>query len=674
MKKLFLFISIILCHSLFAQQEKDSLSVSGVDSLDTENLAEVVIIASPDSDHLDENKVLGSLEDNLEESTSVNMVRRGAYAWEPMLNGMSVERSLITLDGMRIFQACTDKMDPITSYVENTNLSKAVISNGQAGAEFGGTIAGSIDLERKSSGFKEKKNLAGSAFAGFESNNLQQIYGTALNYSSPRFFTDLDFSFRNAENYRAGHQSGQSSEIDFSQFTKYNISAITGFKINGHQEIEVSVIFDKATDVGYPGLPMDVSLAQAVIASLQFRHRHLSENIPLWETKVYFNTVEHVMDDSQRPDVPIRMHMPGWSKTQGFYTKIQGHYNQHFIKANLSGYRNNSLAEMTMFPNQPDEKNMFMLTWPDVNTSYVGLNIEDKIPLNPHASLVFQGGVGIHHNQIESELGLKGLRLFYPDLPDTKTRVLKSLSSKLSYHHGNFLYAFEMGYGERAPTVSEAYGFYLLNVNDNYDYIGNPYLKNEKSMHLNISTSFSKDKLSMDASVNYFHILDYIIGKPEIGIPPMNLTADGIKIYEQLSHASIFNAGFEMEYAPFSDWIFSADASYRYGQGANQTILPLIQPFHYNLKTRYEKESFFVEASVEGSTKNRNSPEFGETEKPAYAIANIAFSKNFSLTDKNLILKLGIENLFDLYYSTFADWFGIPRMGRNFYVNVVYKF
>ena len=44
------------------------------------------------------------------------MVKRGSYAWEPLINGMATERTVITIDGMRIFGACTDKMDPITSY------------------------------------------------------------------------------------------------------------------------------------------------------------------------------------------------------------------------------------------------------------------------------------------------------------------------------------------------------------------------------------------------------------------------------------------------------------------------------------------------------------------------------------------------------------------------------
>src|SRR5699024_12147929 len=91
------------------------------------------------------------------------MIKRGAYAWEPTINGMGSERSNITIDGMHIFSACTDKMDPITSYVEVTNLSSVDIASGQKGNEHGMSISGSINLVRKKSDYN-MKGTSGHAF------------------------------------------------------------------------------------------------------------------------------------------------------------------------------------------------------------------------------------------------------------------------------------------------------------------------------------------------------------------------------------------------------------------------------------------------------------------------------------------------------------------------------
>lgn len=675
MKRIILFIAILgTAFQVVGQVNQDSLQEAFLDSIQFRELGEVVVISNATARSMKDSKALGSLDNYLKNSSSVNMVRRGAYAWEPLLNGMATERSVITVDGMRIYHACTNKMDPVTSYVENTNLSKANINDGQSGAEHGGTIAGSIDLVRRKSGFKTFPKFGGSAFAGFESNNMQQIYGATLNYGSPNFFTDVDFTYRDAENYKAGQRSGLSSEVLYSQFTKYNLSAISGFKFNDRQHVEASVIFDKATNVGYPGLPMDVALAQATIASLQHSYRSPSPHVDFIETKAYYNTITHIMDDSRRPVVPIRMDMPGWSKTAGFYSKLAGNYNRHTFKATLSGHLNNSLAEMTMHPNNPNEADMYMLTWPDVNTIYAGINIEDNISLNDKLNLSIQGGIGGHYNEIRSETGLNSLHLFYPDLKATKLRSIKNLSGHLQLKNGRFQHKMGIGYGDRAPSVSEAYGFYLYNVNDNYDYIGNPNMKNEKSFSLEVSSGYTAEKISVRWKANYFYIKDYIIGKPQDEFFPMYITASGVKVYQQLEYAGILNTAMNVSYNILKDLLFQADASYRYGQGAQETILPSIQPLGYSAKLKYQKNSFFAEAGIEGCSKNRNSPEFGEIQKPAYMVANVALSNDFSIGNINLVVKLGVENLFDKYYSTFDDWFGIPKMGRNIFTNVIFKF
>ena len=342
-------ILLLLMNSLLHAQEKDS------DTTEVVSIKEIILIGSHPQVHQKEPKPLGSIDEYLETSARINMIKRGAYAWEPMLNGMATERTVITIDGMRIFGACTDKMDPITSYVEISNLSEATISSGQQGAENGATIGGSIDLKRRKPGFNETGWKAGVNTGG-ESNGEQKIVGAELEYANNSFYFNTDIMYRDAENYKAGGNR----EVLYSQFTKYNISAISGFKLSENQAIEGSFIYDEANDVGYPALPMDVSLARAIIGSVKYEQHQLSETIEHWETKVYFNTITHQMDDSKRPDVPIRMDMPGWSDTYGFYSKVNMSLEKHKLTANLSSFYNKSLAEMTMFPNDPNENDMFM--------------------------------------------------------------------------------------------------------------------------------------------------------------------------------------------------------------------------------------------------------------------------------------------------------------------------
>ncbi|HTO34978.1 MAG TPA: hypothetical protein VLZ72_01980, partial [Flavobacterium sp.] len=59
-----------------------------------------------------EMKMAVTVDEFLASSDQISFIKRGAYAWEPLLNNMSSERSTITIDGMHVFGACTDKMDP----------------------------------------------------------------------------------------------------------------------------------------------------------------------------------------------------------------------------------------------------------------------------------------------------------------------------------------------------------------------------------------------------------------------------------------------------------------------------------------------------------------------------------------------------------------------------------
>ena len=662
-KTRFTILLLLLFSALLAQETKK-------DSLQPIQMQEVIVIGKKAQLANKQSKILTSIDDYLQKSTKVDMIKRGAYAWEPLINSMSTERTLITIDGMRIFGACTDKMDPITSYVEVSNLSEATISSGQEGACYGSTIGGSIDLKRTRTNFRSQQWNANFT-SGFETNNAQKILGTAINYADSLVYVDVDFMYRDAENYKAGN----SKEVLFSQFKKRNFSATSGFKIGKNKLLEGSVIYDKATDVGYPALPMDVSIAEATIASLKFEYVPMHTLISNWETKAYFNTIMHQMDDTKRPFVPVHMDMPGWSKTFGYYSKIKANQGNHHFLVNLNSFYNKSLAEMTMYPANPDENLMFMLTWPDVRTFYNALFLEDQYSLNCHTTLKFTAGLGSHANKIASDFGLSSLQIFYPNMKAQKNRFLKSISTNYNHTKHSLLFGFGAAYGERAPSVTEAYGFYLFNSFENYDNIGNPNLKNEKSLEGNAYLGLKKEKVNLKITASYFHIEDYIVGKPDASLVPMTIGANGVKIYTALDYATIFNVSFTAEYQ-FSKLLkWNAQWVYSQGKDHENVNLPFISPLRYATSLLYTKEKISAEIILQGNTKQTHfSAIYGEDETPDYAIINMNLGYKFNLHQSKINTKFGVENILDTYYSTYSDWNNFPRQGRNFFVNASVDF
>jgi iron complex outermembrane receptor protein len=569
---------------------------------------------------------------------------------------------------MKIFCACTDKMDPVTSYVEIINLSKMNISSGIGGNPYASnSIGGSLDMKLHKAGFYEKSWKI-NANAAYETNGNYRILGGGLAYSSPSFYTNSGIFFRKSNDYLAGGKQ----EINFSQFEKLNLMSNTGFRLSENRIIEGTIIYDVASNVGYPALTMDVKSAKGFITSLSFRKEKLSEVFSEWESKVYFNTITHIMDDTKRPDVAMHMDMPGKSKTYGMYSTLKGSQIRHNYIINFDSYYNQSLAEMTMYTKNPADKPMFMYTWPDVRTFNAGVFLEDKYRLSLKNFIQISTKLALQRDGVQSDFGLNTLQIYYPEMDRFKNRFLWNISAKYLYYAKNIQFKIGSGYGLRAPSPSESYGFYLFNSFDNYDYLGNPQLKNESSWEGNLSFAVTKDKFKFNLDASYFYLYNYIIGKPDKTLSSMTINSSGVKVYENLNHASILNidANIKQSFLNYFNW--ANKVSYSLGEDDNNKALPLIAPFSYTSSVTFNRKRIYAEIKLQGAAKQyKYSSEYGEDQTPAYTVYGASVGYEFPLKKYIPSLKIGVENLFDRKYSTYSDWNHILRKGRNFYVNLM---
>lgn len=613
-------------------------------------------------------KMAVSVDEFLASSESISFVKRGAYAWEPLLNNMSSERTAITIDGMHIFGACTDKMDPITSYLESNNLSGIDIKSGQEGSMHGATVAGSIDLRKKNSPFGLDKKWSGSYQSGFEFNNNQFFNLANLSYSNEKLVADGSISFRKAGNY----SDGKNAIVQHSQYNKFNTSLGIAYKTSPLSSIRVDAIFDKAYDVGFPALPMDLWLSRALITSASYKQLFEQKLIKVWDTKIYYNAIEHYMDDTTRPENLVHMDMPGWSTTYGLLSKAS------LMKGNLTSevqwnaYQNVSIAEMTMYPQDRSNKTMFAYSWPWVTTSYSGLSANNTWYISEHSDLNFGGSLGYHYNFSKY---VEFNRIFHPDASQEKHRVLPALHAGYQFHQDAFDFSIGAGYGQRAPSVSEAYGYYIYNSFDRYDYIGNPDLKNETSYEINASAGYKTGRMGLQAKVNYFRIKDYIVGKILNMGSPMNYQSVGVKGYTALDYASLFNLSLRANYDILTHLHWTGSLTYARAMDNKGGHLPFIRPLSYQTNLHWMLGSFGLANAVNGDFAQYNfSSEYGEDLTPAYVIWNLSADYNFNLGKTKTTLQIGVENLLNHYYSTYADWGNIPRMGRNVFTSLKFNF
>ena len=633
-----------------------------------QNLDEVVIVS--DEGRGRKRSVKGqvaSIDEHLGELRNVNLVRRGSYAWEPVVNNMQTERLSTTIDGMKIFYACTDKMDPVTSYVESGNLQSISLNSGLDGnPQATGNIGGSLDLKLRKIGFEaypRQINLS----AGHEWNGHLQVYGADAAFSGYRAYLNTGVFYRDADCYQVG--GGQL--LNFSQFSKFNLFANAGLRLTDTDVLESTVIFDRATDVGYPALNMDVSKAQGFITSLSYKHQFSGAG---WETKVYYNHIIHIMDDTTRPDVAIHMDMPGDSWTTGLYslltTSLGGESRaQHDVAVNYDLYYNRLFADMTMYPGGAAP--MYMVTWPDVGTLNTGLAVTDNVSIDERQSLRLSGKLAWQQQRLNNEEGYSGQKVFFPLMTDSYHQTTGRIAASYQFSIFNSQFSIGTGWGSRAPTVTEAYGYYLNNTFDQYDYIGNPHLKNESAFELNANSQFSIFNFQFGVDANVFLFKDYIIGRLDDRLSAMTVGAEGVKVYRNLDHATIANLSLTADWQLTDRLAWSGKVSYSLGRDDEDNPLPLISPLSWRTELEYSYRHLQTRVEVKGNADQTDySAKYGESETPAWNIINLSAAYQFSIFNFQFSIRAGVENLFDKNYSSYSDWNNIPQKGRNIYLNL----
>lgn len=617
----------------------------------------------------------------------ISLIKRGSYAMEPQLNGFSGGQLNVTIDGMKMFGACTDKMDPITSYIEPVNLKSITLEHGTSGSLHGSNVGGSIDLSLREPENEGTKPFYTSISFGYESVARSRNILFSTGYSKNKWEWGLNGVYRKNDIYTAGN----GRKIPFSQFQKSNIHTVLKFLPDSGSYFKTDILYDLATDIGYPALPMDVSKARASIFALEYNS---IKEVYEFTSKVYYNSVYHVMDDSKRDSlffiedkvnntrdsVIMRMEMPGWSNTFGIFAQLSfrlNNRNKLIIKAD--NYINSSLAEMTMhmhFLGKPEDPPMYLQTWPEIRRSVTGIFIQNTTLFSSKSSLTVNGRIDYDSDKLMSDLAAEQFSVLNYNLAGKNVRYSGAVNLLFRYKIiSPLVLTIQSGIAERVPTISELYGFYLYNAYDGYDYIGNPGLKTEKSLSSRLAlTWYNKDlKINLSQSLNW--LKDYIMGVTNVDIPPMNFYTNGLRVYSNLPGAVLRSTDIQIMYSPVESFSFFLLTKYTYGKLNTGEPMPLISPLKNILSASYEYRKWTFQVDNETALRQtRINSGYGEAISPAYSIFNLKAGYHLMFAGAMMDFSIGVTNLFDKNYYEHLDWGHIPRPGRsiNFFLRLKY--
>ncbi|MBX3162991.1 MAG: TonB-dependent receptor [Bacteroidetes bacterium] len=637
------------------------------DSVKTVDLNEVCIHESADPENQSFNfyksSKLATTEDILSRMEGVNLIRRGAYGLEPTIRNYSAGQTNITIDGMRIYGACTDKMDPVSIYIEPVNLQSIQVAHGAAGALNGSTIGGQINFNLKEPDYFCNKKLHGQFSQSYATVNNGYNTTASLQQTLNKFSYRISGALRDADNYR----SGSGTIIQNSGYHKSNVSTVLAYKIDSLQSLKLNYLGDWGKNIGYPALPMDVGLAKANIASLThqllFKGKYLQAN----EAKVYYNSIYHQMDDTHRSNIAMHMDMPGWSTTYGFYNNIS---TKKDFNLRLDYHRAQTRADMVMYP--ANEPIMYLQTLPENIFSDMGLAMSRKISLKHKQQVGFNARVDYISQSGMNGAGVKQWEVFDTDITEVKRNVLKNFN----LHYGKFFKdkffaKITLGYGERVATSNERYGYYLFNRQDQYDYLGNLSLKPEKSFQSELLFRYASKKAECSLNFFYHHTNDYIYAYRMAGYSQMTPGALGLKTYTNIAYAESRGGEMSLKYYISEKLTYIGTAKYVYALTNNGTPLPLVPPLKLQQALRYAFKFTQIQLEYDyAASQKRVNQDYGDKATPDFHLLNFRVSHNFKIKYGIIQIGAACENILNANYREHLDIGQVPRFGRNFTLNL----
>jgi len=608
------------------------------------------------------------LEHLLQTMDGVSVIQRGAYAWEPSIRGLDDQRIQVTIDGMQVFKACVDKMDPITAYVDTDNLERLRVDKSGSSIASGSGKAG-ITLVTKKAEFSPFSLETESTYRlpdGYRSLSAQTAFSNRNNAIR------ASFTHKEADNIIAGG----GKEVSLSGYQKSNLNLQYRYRLKGEKKLELGYILDHAQDVGYPALLMDATQATAHIFRAEMQWLRGPQSPSHRSIMMYANTVEHLMDDYSR-DVTQRavmrnMHMPmkGETFTYGVRWNEMIHLDKHRLQVFTEAYHSSAFGDMTMesLLGIPD---MYLINLGDIETFHGSTGFSSHWFPTEATSIKLETGLAYNRVLLGDDVsrsffdgmisGASTPRSF--TLPSISMDALVLLTSKFTIRLNGV-------YAHRAPSYTELYGHYIYNYVDGFFYDGNPNLQPEKTSNAEVSLQWDSKRNSWSLTGHVRLIEDYIFG--EINADLSNSFYQ-FKQYTQQGNALI--GGLELRW--LADWgsYLTSDirASYLYGDHlSEQDPLPFIAPLNGLGIIRYIRNSWKLGWQVEAVANQERISKVHSNEDVSEGFLVIGAELTKSLKDEKWSIQLKAKNLADRYYHRHESIGNIPELGRSIQVSLRY--
>lgn len=659
------------------------------------DLSEIIVDANPLRD-ISQSIVINDIEKKISQPRSVGhlfkdiqgfaIVKRGAYASEPVFRSFKYEQLNVQYDGGRkIMNACPSRMDPITTHVIPEEIEKIEIVKGPFTVRFGQNFGGIINLVSKNPA-KNELGFHGSLEGGYETNSQNLVNGASLVYVAKKFDVQLNGSYRDFGDYT----DGNGDEVQ-SSFRTIDYSVKVGVNPTDNQRLQFNWRQSFARDIDHAGLAMDSPFDDSFLAGVDYKFNNISEKISSFTIKAFYSYVDHLMTNENRPSfMATDAKSPVESFTYGGKAEMVFNTSENSklfagIDANLLNRKGDRTRIVKIMNGNvlPMPMTFVDKVWQDADLNDIGVFAEEKIKITDYTTVT----AGIRADFITASLNdpAPDFEALYGGEIQDESEVNIGGNASVKYQKNGFQMQFAVGRGIRTASMTERFINHFNVGVDPYEYVGNPNLKPEINNQLELSFLNKFETFEVGASVFHSFLEDYIYGVVNTNIPRKFMpTTPPVYAKQFVNIDKASQTGFEFNFNVNATNKLSFTSELSYTRAQNEDLdepLAQIPPFMANLGVKFEENKFWVAINSRFVSKqNRISASFMEEETPGFGTldlrAGIIPFPNFSIgfAVLNIFDKAYYEHLNYSYQNSNTSSGHIYETGRNFTTYLKYKF
>jgi iron complex outermembrane receptor protein len=675
-------LSLACAMSLYAEQVE-------IGTIDVEAKADTEIIKDVSGDDIKSADLGEAL---FKQSPSVSLVRRSGIANDVIVRGQKKDNINVTIDGMKIYGACPNRMDPPVSHILTNNVDYIEINEGPYNVEEFGVLSADVSIHT----IQPEDEFTGDINLGFGSWGYKKAALNASGAITENVKFLISASAETSSQYEDGDGNDFVGQIqreidagkaipstqyqpqykDMDAYTKKTVMAKLFWNITDNQELRLSYTGNRSDDILYPSSKMDALYDDSDLFNIEYIARDLGKYSKELKVQLYQSEVEHPMSTKYRlMGAKDYMTHALTTKMQGAKIKNSFDAGNHTITAGIDYSLRNWDGWYTK--NEVLLPMDFSYSIDDVDTENIAFFLKDTITMD---KLVFD--LGLRYDDTTITPANNRMKLTQPDNEYNELNgyifTTYNMDKDTKFFAG-------VGKSSRVPDAKELYWIGAPKKFQNGKMfapaIGTPDLEATINYEADIGVDMKFDNATVKAKAFYSQLDNFIAYN----------SSNKVNKYENVD-AMIY--GFELSgtYIATAELYFDYGMSYQRGEkdepltGQTGTDMPEIPPFKFNAAANYDWDETlnFRAELIASDTWTDFDYENGEQEIDSYAVVNLKASKSWNSFE----LTVGVDNLFDTTYAvsnTYNDLILLPtgtndvvmlmnEPGRYFYTNLKYTF